>query len=98
MVIGCSESIPPELLCASRSNGAFAGTRTVTFPDAVFTFHVPAGSPSTATAPLAARNRSGPCAFDTVMLPELLVTSSRTGAGMPELRAAMIRLLEERSR
>jgi GTP-binding protein len=30
--------------------------------------------------------------------PELLVTSSRTGAGMPELRAAMIRLLEERSR
>src|SRR5438128_4250957 len=28
--------------------------------------------------------------------PELLVTSSRTGAGMPELRAAMIRLLEER--
>jgi GTP-binding protein len=30
--------------------------------------------------------------------PELLVTSSRTGAGMPELRAAMIRLLEERGR
>ena len=30
--------------------------------------------------------------------PELLVTSSRTGAGMPELRAAMIQLLEERSR
>jgi GTP-binding protein len=30
--------------------------------------------------------------------PELLVTSSRTGAGMPELRAAMIRLLEERRR
>jgi GTP-binding protein len=28
----------------------------------------------------------------------LLVTSSRTGAGMPELRAAMIRLLEERGR
>src|SRR3954471_15926184 len=28
--------------------------------------------------------------------PELLATSSRTGAGMPELRAAMIRLLEER--
>lgn len=28
--------------------------------------------------------------------PELLVTSSRTGAGMPELRAAMIKLLEER--
>jgi GTP-binding protein len=30
--------------------------------------------------------------------PEVLVTSSRTGAGMPELRAAMIRLLGERSR
>ena len=30
--------------------------------------------------------------------PEVLVTSSRTGAGMPELRAAMVRLLRERSR
>src|SRR5438270_10896402 len=30
--------------------------------------------------------------------PELLATSSRTGAGMPELRAAMIRLLEQRGR
>ena len=29
--------------------------------------------------------------------PEVLVTSSRSGAGMPELRAAMVRLLEERS-
>jgi GTP-binding protein len=29
--------------------------------------------------------------------PELLVTSSRTSAGIPELRAAMVRLLEERS-
>ena len=29
--------------------------------------------------------------------PEVLVTSSRTGAGMPELRAAMVRLLRERS-
>jgi GTP-binding protein len=29
--------------------------------------------------------------------PEVLVTSSQTGAGMPELRAAMIRLLRERS-
>jgi GTP-binding protein len=29
--------------------------------------------------------------------PEVLVTSSRTGSGMPELRAAMIRLLRERS-
>jgi GTP-binding protein len=28
--------------------------------------------------------------------PEILVTSSRSGAGMPELRAAMVRLLEER--
>ena len=28
--------------------------------------------------------------------PEVLVTSSRTGAGMPELRAAMVRLLRER--
>src|ERR1700761_352844 len=29
--------------------------------------------------------------------PEVLATSSRSGAGMPELRAAMVRLLEERS-
>jgi GTP-binding protein len=29
--------------------------------------------------------------------PEVLVTSSRSGAGMPELRAAMVRLLEQRS-
>src|SRR5271154_4131272 len=29
--------------------------------------------------------------------PDVLVTSSRTGAGMPELRAAMVRLLSERS-
>ena len=28
--------------------------------------------------------------------PEVLVTSSRSGEGMPELRAAMVRLLEER--
>ena len=28
--------------------------------------------------------------------PEVLATSSRSGAGMPELRAAMVRLLEER--
>jgi GTP-binding protein len=28
--------------------------------------------------------------------PDVLLTSSRTGAGMPELRAAMVRLLEER--
>jgi GTP-binding protein len=30
--------------------------------------------------------------------PDVLVTSSRTGTGMPELRAAMMRLLGERSR
>src|SRR3954463_872632 len=41
-----------------------------------------------ATAAALARH---PAAF-----PRLLVTSSRTGAGMPELRAAMIRLLEQR--
>ncbi len=35
--------------------------------------------------------RKHPAAF-----PELLVTSSRTGAGMPELRAAMVKLLKER--
>jgi GTP-binding protein len=35
--------------------------------------------------------RKHPAAF-----PEILVTSSRTGAGMPELRAAMMRLLRER--
>jgi GTP-binding protein len=29
--------------------------------------------------------------------PELLVTSSKTGAGMPQLRAAMVRLLAERT-
>jgi GTP-binding protein len=28
--------------------------------------------------------------------PEVLVTSSRSGVGMPELRAAMVRLIEER--
>ena len=30
--------------------------------------------------------------------PEVLVTSARSGTGMPELRAAMLRLLGERSR
>lgn len=35
--------------------------------------------------------RKHPAAF-----PEILVTSSRTGGGMPELRAAMIKLLRER--
>jgi GTP-binding protein len=28
--------------------------------------------------------------------PQVLATSSRSGAGMPELRAAMVQLLEER--
>ncbi|KIZ41343.1 MULTISPECIES: ribosome biogenesis GTP-binding protein YihA/YsxC [Rhodopseudomonas] len=36
--------------------------------------------------------KTHPAAF-----PELLLTSSRTGAGMAELRAAMIRLLDERA-
>jgi GTP-binding protein len=39
----------------------------------------------------AAALKKHPAAF-----PELLVTSSRTGAGMPQLRAAMVRLLAER--
>jgi GTP-binding protein len=29
--------------------------------------------------------------------PDVLATSSRSGAGMPELRAAIVRLLEERT-
>jgi len=41
---------------------------------------------------VAAALKTHPAAF-----PELLVTSSRTGAGMPQLRAAMVRLLGERS-
>ena len=36
--------------------------------------------------------RKHPAAF-----PELLVTSSRTGAGMPELRAAMVKVMRERT-
>jgi GTP-binding protein len=44
------------------------------------------------TADTAAALAKHPAAF-----PELLVTSSRTGAGMPQLRAAMVRLLGERS-
>ena len=42
---------------------------------------------TTTTAALATH----PAAF-----PDILMTSSRTGAGMPELRAAMVRLLDER--
>src|SRR5580704_1210823 len=45
------------------------------------------------TADVRAALAKHPAAF-----PEVLVTSSRTGAGMPELRAAMVRLLGERSR
>jgi GTP-binding protein len=44
------------------------------------------------TAATAAALAKHPAAF-----PQLLVTSSRTGAGMPQLRAAMVRLLGERS-
>src|SRR3954467_15570485 len=42
-------------------------------------------------AATAAALKTHPAAF-----PDLLVTSSRTGSGMPQLRAAMVRLLEER--
>jgi GTP-binding protein len=45
----------------------------------------------TRIADTAAALAKHPAAF-----PEVLVTSSRSGAGMPELRAAMVRLLEER--
>ena len=45
------------------------------------------------TAATVAALSKHPAAF-----PGVLATSSRTGAGMPELRAAMIRLLEERGR
>jgi GTP-binding protein len=44
------------------------------------------------TAATAAALAKHPAAF-----PQLLVTSARTGAGMPQLRAAMVRLLGERS-
>jgi GTP-binding protein len=44
------------------------------------------------TAATAAALAKHPAAF-----PQLLVTSSRTGAGMPQLRAAMVRLLGERN-
>jgi GTP-binding protein len=47
---------------------------------------------ATIAATIAALSKH-PAAF-----PEVLATSSRTGAGMPELRAAMIRLLRERNR
>jgi len=40
---------------------------------------------------------TGTLAKHAAAFPEILVTSSRSGAGMPELRAAMVRLLRERS-
>ena len=51
----------------------------------------PAALEACTTATLAALAKH-PAAF-----PEVIVTSSRTGAGMAELRAAMVRLLGERS-
>jgi GTP-binding protein len=48
---------------------------------------------ATRIAETAAALAKHPAAF-----PELLATSSRNGAGMPELRAAILRLLEERRR
>ena len=40
---------------------------------------------------------TGTLAKHAAAFPEILVTSSRSGAGMPELRAAMVRVLHERS-
>ena len=40
---------------------------------------------------------AGALAKHPAAFPDVLATSSRTGVGMPELRAAMVRLLEERS-
>jgi GTP-binding protein len=50
------------------------------------------GQLETVMAAVEARLRQHPAAF-----PQVLVTSSRTGAGMAELRAAMALLLRERS-
>ncbi|WGS20445.1 MULTISPECIES: ribosome biogenesis GTP-binding protein YihA/YsxC [unclassified Bradyrhizobium] len=52
---------------------------------------VKAGELKTVIADTTAALAKHPAAF-----PEVLVTSSRTGDGMPELRAAMVRLIEER--
>ncbi|WP_407150011.1 ribosome biogenesis GTP-binding protein YihA/YsxC [Bradyrhizobium sp. ORS 86] len=52
---------------------------------------VKAGELKTVIADTTAALAKRPAAF-----PEVLVTSSRTGGGMPELRAAMVRLIEER--
>jgi GTP-binding protein len=53
---------------------------------------VKAGELETCRAKTAEVLAKHPAAF-----PEVLATSSRSGAGMPELRAAMVRLIEERS-
>jgi len=53
---------------------------------------VKAGELETCRAGTAEALAKHPAAF-----PDVLATSSRSGAGMPELRAAMVRLLEERS-
>lgn len=52
-----------------------------------------AGELEDRVAATAAALATHPAAF-----PEVLATSSRTGAGMPELRAAMVKLLRERGR
>ncbi len=52
---------------------------------------VKAGELSETIAETTALLAKHPAAF-----PDVLLTSSRSGAGMPELRAAMVRLLEER--
>lgn len=54
---------------------------------------VKVGELKTTIADTSATLAKHPAAF-----PEVLVTSSRTGDGMPELRAAMVRLIEERLR
>jgi GTP-binding protein len=53
---------------------------------------VKAGELDTRRAETAAALAKHPAAF-----PDVLATSSRSGMGMPELRAAMVRLLEERN-
>ena len=53
---------------------------------------VKAGELDKRRAETAAALAKHPAAF-----PDVLLTSSRSGNGMPELRAAMVRLIEERS-
>jgi GTP-binding protein len=54
---------------------------------------VKAGALKTVIADTTTALAKHPAAF-----PEILVTSSRNGDGMPELRAAMLRLIDERRR